>query len=217
MFNNQILEVLKRNDRENKFDTYGSPVMFSTDIDQHRELRGGKRYGLHPTPEMDFQPDDLYTGREMYDRVKPHMMPAGVRPLREQGRMSGGMSRMVHPMEGGSLKSFGRSVMRGLKKVGRTLEPVGKYIGKDIIMPVVKDFATKQGRKMLEQGLEKYGPMVAEGALMAAGRPRRKSSGGRMVGGRREARGTLIRQIMREQGCSLPEASRYIKEHGIEY
>lgn len=211
MFNKAILEVLKRNDRENKFDTYGSPIMFSTDINQHRELRGGKRYGLHPTPEMDFQPDDLYTGREMYDRVKPHMVA---------GRMSGGMSRMVHPMEmeGGSLKSFGRSVMRGLKKVGRTLEPVAKYVGKDIVMPVVKDFATKQGRKMLEKGLEKYGPMVAEGALLAAGRPRRKSSGGRMVGGgRREARAALVRQVMREQGCSLPEASRYIKEHGIEY
>ena len=162
MFNRDIIEVLKRNNRENKFDTYGSHNMFSTDIDQHRELRGGIRYGLHPTPEMDFQPDDLYTGREMYDKVKPRMVA---------GRMSGGtlgmarpssdgrsqMSRMVHPieMEGGSLKSFGRSVMRGLKKVGRTLEPVGKYIGKDIVMPVVKDFATKQGRKMLEQGLEK--------------------------------------------------------------
>jgi hypothetical protein len=160
---------------------------------------------------MDFQPDDLYTGREMYDRIKPRMTA---------GRMSGGMSRMVHPieMEGGSLKSFGRSVMRGLKKVGKTLEPVGKYIGKDIVMPVVKDFATKQGRKMLEQGLEKYGPMVAEGALMAAGRKRSKSCGGRMVGGgRREARAMLVKKIMREHGCSLPEASRYIKENGIEY
>ena len=231
MFNNQIIEILKRNNRENKFDTHGSPTFLSSNIKQHQELRGGIRYGLHPTPEMDFQPDDLYTGREMYDRIKPRMVAGRMSGGRKDTTLSGvgrkdttlsgvGMSRMVHPieMEGGSLKSFGRSVMRGLKKVGRALEPIVKTVGRDVVMPVVKDFATKQGRKMLEQGLEKYGPMVAEGALMAAGRKRSKSCGGRMVGGgRREARAMLVKKIMREQGCSLPVASRYIKENGIEY
>lgn len=208
MFNQQILEVLKRNDRENRFDTHGSPTF----------LRGGIRYGLHPTPEMDFQPDNLYTGRERYEDIKPHMVG---------GRMIGGVGQRVHhgaygKYSGGSLKSFGRSVLKGLKKVGHVLEPVVKTVGKDIVLPVVKDFATKQGRKMLEQGLEKYGPMVAEGAMMAAGRSRKMRGcgmvGGRMVGGgRREARAALVKKIMREHGCSLPEASKYIKEHGIEY
>ena len=181
MFNKQILDVLKRNDRDNKFDSYGSPTF----------LKGGIRYGLHPTPEMDFEPDTLYTGREMYDDIKPRMIG---------GRMVG--------LTGGK-KSVGKSILKGLKKVGKAIAPV--------VMPVVKDFATTQGRKLLEQQLAKYALPVAETALVAG---RRKQSRGRLIGGamdKRSARADLVKRVMRQQGCSLPEASRYIKENGMSY
>lgn len=184
MFNKHILEVLKRNDRENKFDTYGSPTF----------LRGGIRYGLHPTPQMDFQPDNLYTGAEMYEDEKPRMVG---------GRMVG--------LTGGKKSSIGKQIVKGLKKVGKAVAPV--------VMPVVKDFATTQGRKLLEQQLAKYALPAAETAVMVAA-GRRKQSGGRLIGGasdKRSARAELVRKVMREQGCSLPEASRYIKESGMSY
>jgi hypothetical protein len=184
MFNKHILEVLKRNDRDNKFDSYGSPTF----------LKGGIRYGLHPTPEMDFQPDNLYTGREMYDDIKPRMIG---------GRMVG--------LTGGK-KSVGKSILKGLKKVGKAIAPV--------VMPIVKDFATTQGRKLLEQQLAKYALPVAEEAVMVAAGRHTKKSGGRLVGGamdKRSARADLVRRVMRQQGCSLPEASRYIKENGMSY
>jgi len=190
MFNKQILEVLKRNDRDNKFDSYGSPMF----------LKGGIRYGLHPTPQMDFQPDNLYTGEEMYEDIKPRMVG---------GRMVG--------LTGGK-KSVGKSIVKGLKKVGKALAPIAK----DVVMPVVKDFATTQGRKLLEQQLAKYALPVAESAVMVAA-GRRKQSGGRLIGGakmggdKRSARAELVRKVMRQHGCSLPEASRYIKENGMSY
>jgi hypothetical protein len=190
MFNRDILEILKRNDRENKFDTYGSPTF----------LKGGIRYGLHPTPEMDFQPDNLYTGEEMYDDIKPRMIG---------GRMVG--------LTGGK-KSIGKQIVKGLKKVGKAIAPIAK----DVVMPVGKDFATTQGRKLLEQQLAKYALPAAEGALMVAA-GRHKKSGGRLIGGakmggdKRSARAALVRKVMRENGCSLPEASRYIKENAMSY
>ena len=192
MFNKQIIDVLKRNDRDNKFDSYGSPTF----------LKGGIRYGLHPTPEMDFEPDTLYTGREMYDDIKPRMIG---------GRMIGG--RMVG-LTGGK-KSVGKSIVKGLKKIGKAISPIAR----DVVMPVVKDFATTQGRKLLEQQLAKYALPVAETALVAAGRHTKKS-GGRLIGGamdKRSARAELVKRVMRQQGCSLPEASRYIKENGMSY
>lgn len=195
MFNKHILEVLKRNDRDNRFDSYGSPTF----------LKGGIRYGLHPTPNMDFQPDNLYTGDEMYDDIKPRMVG---------GRMVGG--RMVG-LTGGK-KSIGKSIVKGLKKVGKALAPIAK----DVVMPVVRDFATTQGRKLLEQQLAKYALPAAETAVMVAA-GRRKKSGGRLIGGakmgsdKRSARAELVRKVMRQQGCSLPEASRYIKENGMSY
>jgi len=187
MFNRSILEVLKRNDRDNRFDSYGSPTF----------LKGGIRYGLHPTPQMDFQPDNLYTGDEMYDDIKPRMVG---------GRMVG--------LTGGK-KSVGKSIVKGLKKVGKALAPIAK----DVVMPVVRDFATTQGRKLLEQQLAKYALPAAETAVMVAA-GRRKQSGGRLIGGamdKRSARAELVRKVMRQQGCSLPEASRYIKENGMSY
>jgi hypothetical protein len=193
-----------------------------------RTLLGGIRYGAHPTPEMDFQPDNLYTGEELYEHVKPKRVSS------RGGRLIGGMDGRVHhgylskELEGGSLKSFGRLLKRGVTKlgkdlapVGKALAPVGKFIGKEVVAPVVKDFATKEGRKFLAKQLEKFAvqdvlPAAEEAAplMLAAGRRKKKPSLG---SDKRSARAALVRQIMKQHGMSLPEASRYIKETGIPY
>jgi hypothetical protein len=207
MFNPKILEILKHNEAVNRFDPSGSPIM----------LKGGVRNRLHPLPSMDFQPDSLATGDDLYKQ-----------PVAGQ--------RVV----GGSMKSIGKSISRGLKKVGKVVAPIAKEVGQNVVMPVVKDFATKQGRKFLTQQLEKFAindalPVAETAApllLAAAGRKRKSSKGGMCGGtisggtisggtisggGRRQARATLVRKIMKEHSCSLPEASRYIKENGIDY
>ena len=181
MFNSKILEVLKRNNRNDPFNSYG----------EHVKMTGGIRYGLHPTPEMDFQPDNLYTGRERYEDIKPRMMG---------GRLEA--------YSGGSTKSIGKSLSRGLKKVGKVVVPIATDVGKNI----VKNIATKQGQAYIEKQLAKYALPAAETALMvAAGR---RGSG---RGDKRTARANMVRKIMNERGCSLPEASKYIKDKGIAY
>lgn len=207
MFNEQVLQRLIKANKDDKFNSYG----------EHVKMTGGIRYGLHPTPEMDFQPDSLYTGTDMY---KPPRMVGG--------RLIGGAvhGQMINDLEerGGSLKSIGKSLSRGLKKVGKVVAPIAK----DVVMPVVKDFATKQGRKLLEQQLARFAikdalPVAEEVAplMLAAGRKRKtggRISGGNLVGsGRRESRAMLVKKIMREKGCSLPEASKYIKENNLTY
>lgn len=221
MFNDQVLQRLKKAEREDKFNSYGEHAPMRT-------LLGGIRYGAHPTPEMDFQPDNLYTGEELYEHVKPKRVSS------RGGRLIGGMDGRVHhgylskELEGGSLKSFGRLLKRGVTKlgkdlapVGKALAPVGKFIGKEVVAPVVKDFATKEGRKFLAKQLEKFAvqdvlPAAEEAAplMLAAGRRKKKPSLG---SDKRSARAALVRQIMKQHGMSLPEASRYIKETGIPY
>jgi hypothetical protein len=223
MFNESVLQRLKKAEREDKFNSYGEHAPMRT-------LLGGIRYGAQPTPELQFEPDTLYTGEEIYEQdIKPKRVGRS-----RGGRLIGGIHDKVHhgylskELEGGSLKSFGRSLSRGFKKlgkdlapVGKALAPVGKFIGKEVVAPVVKDFATKEGRKFLTKQLEKFAvqdvlPAAEEAAplMLAAGRRKTKPSLG---SDKRSARAALVRQIMKQHGMSLPEASRYIKETGIPY
>jgi len=59
------------------------------------------------------------------------------------------------------------------------------------------------------------------GTMGALGRHSEEVHGGRVVGGRKHggkapsARGAIVSKIMREKGLSLPQASKYVKEHGL--
>jgi len=37
----------------------------------------------------------------------------------------------------------------------------------------------------------------------------------RRQGGKKSERGEIVKRVMREQGLSLPQASKYVKEHGL--
>jgi len=206
MFNEEILQRLMKSSKDDKFNSYG----------EHTKMTGGIRYKEHPTPEMDFQPDNLFTGTEVYDRIKPRMVG---------GKVSGGFGARLHgsmvnglDTRGGSLKSIGKSLKKIGKSVGKVVVPLATDVGKNI----VKNIATKQGQAYIEKQLAKYAaealPVIEETAplLLAAGRKVGRVSGG-MVNDRRSARASLVRKIMKEHGVSLPEASKYIKEHGLEY
>lgn len=199
MFDDRIIEILKENNRR-MTPVSGEPLM----------LRGGVRSRARPLPEMIFQPDTLATGEEMF---MPEPAP---RRVRGGAGMRSHDTDLVDGIEinrGGSMKSVGKAFVKGMKKVGKVVAPIAK----DIVVPVVKDFATKQGRKLLEQQLAKFAiqdalPVAEEAAplLLAAGRKRQPSD--KMM-----RRAALVKQIMSKHRMSLPMASKYIKEHGIEY
>jgi hypothetical protein len=198
MFDPEIIEILKQANRRHR-PTSGEPIM----------LKGGIRTRMHPLPAMDFQPDTLATGDEMYSPSPRRLVGAG-KGLRDMSRVSG-----IEITRGGSLKSVGRSFKKGLKSVGKVVMPIAKDVGKTVIReatPIVKDIASKYTRDQLAKFLTKEALPVAEETaplLLAAGR--------RQVSDKMKRRAMLVKKIMREHGMSLPEASRYVKEQGMKY
>jgi hypothetical protein len=58
-----------------------------------------------------------------------------------------------------------------------------------------------------------YSPEDAAYAAAAAYNKKGKSE---VMGGRKpSARGAIVKQVMHEHGLSLPQASKYVKEHGL--
>ena len=200
MFNPEIIEILKKSNR-NRMPSSGEPIM----------LKGGLRVRQHPLPAMDFSPDTLATGNEIY-MPSPRRLVGGSKGMRDLERVSG-----IETTRGGSLKSVGKSLKKGLKSVGKVAVPILKNVGKTVIKeatPVVKDIASKYTRDQLAKFLMKEAIPVAEEAaplLLAAGRKPR------MVSDKMKRRAALVRKIMKEHSMSLPEASKYIKENDMEY
>lgn len=96
-----------------------------------------------------------------------------------------------------------------MRKVGKTLKQGAKAFN-DVAAPVAKVVST----------LAPLAPL-----LLALGendmetkpvKPKRiRVPKDPKVGGRKSERGQIVKQIMKEQGLSLPMASRYVKEHGL--
>ena len=80
----------------------------------------------------------------------------------------------------------------GKFKVGRALKKVSKN-------PIVRQV----GNELLSQGID-AGVTYALGA----GKPRK-------IGGGSTKRGEIVKQVMKEQGLSLPQASKFVKENNL--
>jgi hypothetical protein len=117
--------------------------------------------------------------------------------------------------------NFGKAIKSGFKHAGHVLAPIAKSVGneaKSIGMNVLnktadaakQEFANNlinSGNKLLPS-LEASAP---EAMLAAAGKPKRK----RAVSAKMQKRGMLIKKLMHEQGLTLPQASKYIKQHSL--
>jgi len=124
------------------------------------------------------------------------------------------MSHMSHMHGKGFWKDFGEGFKKGFKGTAKVVSKVAPVAA--LLAP---EFAPAIGAVGLASG--------AVDQLMG-GRHRRRyggaSSGGmsmhrkKSVGhAKNQARGALIRQIMREKGCTLGQASSYIKQHNIPF
>ena len=84
--------------------------------------------------------------------------------------------------------SSGGNFLDSLKHVGNYMKPLAEKIGKDVILPVAMD--------------------VGKQALMSS-----------MTGAglKMKRRAELVKKIMQESGCTLPEASKYIKQNNLKY
>ena len=95
--------------------------------------------------------------------------------------------RMIKEALSGSSEPAGGKISMG--KIGKS---IGKEVGKS---------ALRVGTDVGEQMLASY--------LAGEGR------GGAQSGGARHERAQIVKQVMAERGCSLPQASRIVKEEGL--
>lgn len=172
-------------------------------------LRGGIRYRDHPLALERYQPTTLATGGFRSEYRQDHL-------------------------NGGSLKSIGRSIGKAFKPIARGI----KTVATDIVYPIVKkavvDVGSKWATKKLGEYLLSEAPVAAETALMvAAGRqqyhPRLFNHSTTFLkkhikqpkqlhkSDSRVRRGALIKKIMTSRGVKLGEASKIIKAEGLTY
>jgi len=142
-------------------------------------------------------------------------------------------------MEGGKKFNLGRALKKGVSSVGHTLGNVATGVGTQYLVnaltnPAV-DEALAEGA-MVALGRPRGRPRKAGGAMMRLGADPRTYTpraiggigvgfrNGKMVkmtdvarGGARSggARGAIVSRIMRERGCSLPQASSIVKAEGL--
>ena len=119
-------------------------------------------------------------------------------------------------LHGGSFfGKLGKSLKKEFKHVGHILAPVAKSA-----LNEAKSGAISIGNKLLSEGKEALknealkqigATMGSEGAMSAAGKPKRK----RAVSAKMAKRHALVKKLMKEKGMTLPEASKYIKQNNL--
>jgi hypothetical protein len=122
----------------------------------------------------------------------------------------------------GSGFNLGRSIKGAFKHVGHVLQPIAKSVGNEV-KNVAKNVANKSinaaknelGQQLMNSGskllpsLESAAPELAEGALVAAGKKKRR------VSPKMAKRRALVKKLMKEKHLTLPQASSYIKQHNL--
>jgi len=177
------------------------PTMFSQEPDR---LVGGKIARRYVQTNMNLEPSTLtVTGLHTKTSLRDSMLdedvldnpePSKILPALAKPKRTRKLSRKKQLIEGGDIWDDGYN----LAKQGYN---------------TAKDTAIKYAPQLIEQGVKKYGPMVAEKALeylpyaIGLGRSSKKGS--------KTARGQLVAKLMKEKGLTLGQASKYIKEHQL--
>lgn len=146
----------------------------------------------------------------------------GFNPVDEMTRMitnpTYGQKTAVHP-------GFGQKTVRGSAALSRggpmqSFNMDGTPIMSDMEMKK-KAMGEQLAREMSEVEMKKRAMGDALAQKMASGGRKRSARNvvivdGPSYGGRKpSARGEIVKKVMREQGLSLPQASKYVKEHGL--
>ena len=84
--------------------------------------------------------------------------------------------------------SSGGNFLDTLKSVGNYIKPIAEKVGKDVVLPVAMDIG--------KDALKTY--LTGSGLKM-------------------KRRADLVKKIMKESGCNLPEASKFIKQNNLKY
>lgn len=117
---------------------------------------------------------------------------------------------------GKTFKNVGNDIKNETQKIAtkelskQAFKQIGKQFNNGLNM--TKEYLQNEVAPALENIGEEALPILEEVPLMAAGIKKKKSLSQKMIN-----RNELIKKIMYKFNYSLPEASRYIKEHNLKY
>ena len=186
---------------------------------KHIHLSGGK---------IDWKSiwNNIKKGASVVSKVASHPIVEQFTPdeykdtLKKTADISGAVSGMGRVSGAGFWKDFGDGFVKGIKgstKVASKVLPIVTAIQPELLPltgavmaadQVLNKGSGRRGRPR-KTGGDLYPPAVQGGMT----KHRRKSVGH----AKNQARGAIIRQIMREHGMTLGQASSYIKQHNIPF
>ncbi len=124
--------------------------------------------------------------------------------------------QLMEHLEGGDFWNSILSVLKPVASVARTItgfipHPAAQAVSSGLSMLGAGPLDGKKGRGRPRK-LMAPSPMAPEHAMTGAGVATKKK---RKLTDRMKKRNDLVRRLMREEGMTLPDASRYIKEHNL--
>jgi hypothetical protein len=133
---------------------------------------------------------------------------------RSQAERAKAMENMAMMAKGGRRGGYMPSVAEMHKirlpaEVSSTARQVQKFMGgRRVGSGLVDDLMMEQKKRAMKA----QGGRLPDETMMV----RKHDKGGRSCGGRKpSARGAIVKQVMQQHGLSLPQASKYVKEHGL--
>ncbi len=166
--------------------------------DEQQEMTGGRKLSLKKI-----------ASHPITKKIADHVVKTATPIVKEHAK------RMIKEALSGSSSA---EPSGGKIKMGK----IGKSIGKEVGKSALK-VGTNVGEQMLVNYLagEGRGDKVRQaiddiedlGSDIKSAYQRRR--GGAQSGGARSERAAIVKQVMAERGCSLPQASRIVKEEGL--
>ena len=188
----------------------------SKDVDEHHEEHTARRFGrTHRGGAYDFS--SIMPKKEEPMRDKEYNLRQQM-PQFEKKKMGGFLS--------GSYEGMGE--YGGRTKRGKMMRKQKQIEEGNILHTMDDDFPAREGPeathgnrtsgKKRTMEINKMRGAFGTNTEPSSSEEEESSGSGKLTithGGARAARAAIVKKVMAEQGCSMPQASKYVKEHGL--
>lgn len=161
--------------------------------DETSEMSGGKKMSLKDIAK---HPATKKIAHEVIKQTAPIVKEHGKKMIKDM-------------LKGSSQEPSGGKIHVGkaLKKVGKIAEPVAVGVASNVLADAIMSGAGRKDK--VRQAIDDIEDLGSDIKHMA------RKSGGSSSGGARSRRAGIVKQVMQERGCSLPEASKIVKAEGL--
>jgi hypothetical protein len=187
--------------------------------DESPKVGGRRRSKMVVTPMRD-APSDQHVATMPYETGGASVHEMAMK-IRKKIHGKGLIDDLMMEQKKRAMKAQGgRRVGGAVEQIspGLTREEVGsgrRRVGGNMVEEMMKMTTPRMSREQQQAEMEQRHMMERSQAERAQAMEK-MAKGGRSCGGRKpSARGAIVKQVMQQHGLSLPQASKYVKEHGL--